>query len=61
MAIYTVTVFDKTGSKLLDENFDASTDADAKVKGEAILKEKGYEEHTHRCVSPTGKLILFHR
>jgi hypothetical protein len=61
MAIYTITVFDKTGSKLLDENFEAATEAEAKVKGEALLKEKGFEENTHRCVSPTGKLVLFHR
>ena len=61
MSIYTVTAFDKSGNKLLDESFEASTEAEAKQKGEALLKEKGYEEHTHRCVSPAGKLILFHR
>jgi hypothetical protein len=61
MANYTITVFDKTGSKLLDENFEATTEAEAKNKGEALLKEKGYEEYTHRCVSPAGKLVLFHR
>ncbi|WP_456276042.1 YhzD family protein [Bacillus sp. AK128] len=61
MAIYTITVFDKAGSKLLDENFDAATEAEAKTKGEELLKEKGYEEYTHRCVSPAGKLVLFHR
>lgn len=61
MAIYNVTAFDKTGEKLLDESFEASTEAEAKVKGEELLKGKGYLEHTHRCVSPAGKLILFHR
>jgi hypothetical protein len=61
MPIYTLTAFDKTGSKLLDENFEASSETEAKQKGEEILKEKGYDEHTHRLVSPAGKLVLFHR
>jgi hypothetical protein len=61
MAIYTLTAFDKIGSKLLDENFEATTEAEAKNKGEAILKEKGFDENTHRLVSPAGKLVLFHR
>ncbi|WP_246938862.1 YhzD family protein [Bacillus pinisoli] len=61
MANYTITAFDKKGEKLLDESFEATTEVEAKEKGEALLKEKGYLEHTHRCVSPAGKLVLFHR
>lgn len=61
MLEYTLTVFTKKGEKLLDENFQAENDADAKVLGTEILKEHDYEEHTHRCVSPTAKLVLFHR
>lgn len=61
MPVYTITAFDKDGSKLLDENFEALTDAEAKQKGEALLTEKGFDEKTHRLVSPAGKLILFHR
>ncbi|MFZ3589816.1 YhzD family protein [Bacillus sp. DJP31] len=60
MSIYTLTVFDKTGNKLYDDNFKAESELEAKTKGEALLKEKGFEDHTHRCVSSAGKLVLFH-
>jgi len=61
MLEYTLTVFTKKGEKLLDENFQAENDADAKVLGTEILIEHDYKEHTHRCVYPTAKLVLFHR
>jgi hypothetical protein len=61
MATFTLTVYDKIGSKLLDENFEASSESEAKVKGESILSEKGFADYTHRCVNSSGKLILFHR
>ncbi len=61
MSVYTLTVFDKNGEKLFDGNFEAESEVDAKIKGGTLLKEKGYEENTHRCVSSAGKLILFHR
>ncbi|MDY0407805.1 YhzD family protein [Virgibacillus soli] len=61
MKKYVLTVFDKTGEKLLEETFEAKNDADAKTMGQAKLKEHQYEEHTHRCVSPDAKLVLFHR
>ncbi|WP_080874062.1 YhzD family protein [Oceanobacillus timonensis] len=61
MVAYYLTVFSKDGEKLLDEYFDASADGEAKKIGTAKLAEKGYLEHTHRCVSPTAKLVLFHR
>ncbi|MHC0036807.1 YhzD family protein [Pseudoneobacillus sp. C159] len=60
MLTYKITAFEPTGEKLLDESFQATNDTDAKNKGEQILNEKGYLEKTHRCVSPTGKLVLFH-
>jgi len=60
MPIYKLTVFEKNGEKLLDEPFEVNNDAEAKKRGEQILKEKNYEEKTYRCVSPEGKLILFH-
>nr|WP_206691646.1 YhzD family protein [Heyndrickxia coagulans] len=56
-----MTAFEATGEKILDEGFEAQDDTEAKKKGEALLKEKGVHEKTHRCVSPEGKLILFHR
>ncbi|MEH7385327.1 YhzD family protein [Bacillus sp. JJ1521] len=58
---YVLTVFDKTGEKLLEESFEAATEKEAKETGEKILKEKNYLEITHRCTSSAGKLVLFHR
>ncbi|GGK14635.1 hypothetical protein GCM10010965_04560 [Caldalkalibacillus thermarum] len=59
MKTYHVTVYSKSGEKLLDETFEATDDQQAKVIGEKLLKEKNYWEYTHRVVSPTGKLLLF--
>lgn len=61
MKTYVLTVFDKTGEKLLDESFEATNDQEAKKLGEERLAQEGYLEHTHRCVSPDAKLVLFHR
>ncbi|MUK90065.1 hypothetical protein GMD78_16965 [Ornithinibacillus sp. L9] len=61
MRTYVLTVFDKSGEKLLDESFEAKNDQEAKEVGSSKLAEKGYSEHTHRCVSPDAKLVLFHR
>lgn len=61
MRTYNLTVFDKSGEKLLDESFEAANNDEAKKIGEARLAEEGYSEHSHRCVSPDAKLILFHR
>ncbi|WP_047986135.1 YhzD family protein [Ornithinibacillus californiensis] len=61
MRNYVLTVFEKSGKKLLDESFQAANDQEAKQLGEKKLEKEGYLEHTHRCVSPEAKLILFHR
>ncbi|MFD1037648.1 YhzD family protein [Virgibacillus byunsanensis] len=61
MKTYVLTVFTKTGEKLLDESFTAENNDEAKKIGEARLAEEGLSEHTHRCVSPEAKMILFHR
>ena len=61
MRTYVLTVFAKDGEKLLDESLSAENDTEAKKVGQARLDEKGYSEHTHRCVSPEAKLVLFHR
>lgn len=61
MRDYALTVFDSTGEKLLDASFTAENDAEAKEIGMSRLEKKGYSEHTHRCVSPEAKLVLFHR
>jgi hypothetical protein len=61
MKTYTLTVFDKSGEKLLEETFEAASEAEAKKIGEQILREKNYHDKTHRCTSSSGKLVLFHR
>ncbi|MDQ7860169.1 YhzD family protein [Peribacillus frigoritolerans] len=32
-----------------------------KELGQNLLKEKNYQDQTHRCTSPSGTLLLFHR
>lgn len=61
MLTYKLTVFEANGEKILDEAFQAANDQEAKTKGETILHEKNMYEKTHRCTSPHGKLIIFHR
>ncbi|WP_042224529.1 YhzD family protein [Oceanobacillus manasiensis] len=61
MRTYALTVFDQSGKKLLDESFTATSDDEAKTVGQARLDDTGYQEYTHRCVTPEAKLILFHR
>ncbi|MEI3598904.1 MULTISPECIES: YhzD family protein [unclassified Oceanobacillus] len=61
MREYFLTVFNPDGEKLLDEAFTADNDEQAKKIGEEKLAEHNYSEHTHRCVTPEAKLILFHR
>lgn len=56
-----LTVFEKSGEKLLDETIQASNDTEGRTLAEQMLKEKGYEEHTHRFVAPNARLVLFHR
>ena len=61
MPIYHITAFEKKGEKILDEAIEAINDQDAIERAKTILTEKGQIEKTHRVVSPSGKLILFHR
>lgn len=61
MKNYVLTVFSKKGEKLLDETIEAATDEEAKALGMKRLQEEGYEKHTHRCVAPNARLVLFHR
>lgn len=61
MKTYKLTAFDASGEKLLDESIQAENDNEAKEKGTQLLTEKDLLETTHRCTSPSGKLVLFHR
>lgn len=60
MKNYKLTAFEPTGEKILDEAFQADNDDAAKEHGEKLLSEKSLLEKTHRCTSPSGKLLLFH-
>ncbi|MCU9595329.1 YhzD family protein [Caldibacillus thermolactis] len=60
MAIYKCTAFEKNGEKLLDETIEADNDSEAKKLAEKLLEEKNLLNKTHRCVTPEGKLLLFH-
>ncbi len=61
MKNFVITVFSKTGEKLLDESFSAPNDEEAKNIGRQKLEEKGYSDYTHRCVTEDARLLLFHR
>ncbi|TLS38040.1 YhzD family protein [Pseudalkalibacillus caeni] len=61
MEKYIITVFEKDGSNVLDETFEAKDDREAKEIGNNMLKEKGFSDHTARVVSSAGKLIIFQR
>ncbi|MBM7647622.1 hypothetical protein JOC78_000543 [Bacillus ectoiniformans] len=57
---YKLTVFEKSGEKLLDETFQARNDEEAKERGAQLLHQHAFEDYTYRCTSPAGKLLLFH-
>ena len=40
--------------------FQAEHDETAKELAEKLLTEKNLSDKTHRCTSPSGKLLLFH-
>ncbi|MBT2729062.1 hypothetical protein J7E63_19380 [Bacillus sp. ISL-75] len=60
MKTYKLTVFESNGEKILDESIQAEHDEAAKELAEKMLTEKNLLERTHRCTSPSGKLLLFH-
>ncbi|WP_045519883.1 YhzD family protein [Neobacillus niacini] len=60
MKTYKLTAFEANGEKIADEAFQADDDAAAKKLAEKLLSEKNLLEKTHRCTSPSGKLLLFH-
>ncbi|OEH92929.1 YhzD family protein [Bacillus solimangrovi] len=60
MKTYYLTAFNKNGETLLNESFEASNDDNAKHTGEQKLTSQNLLDNSYRCVSPSGKLILFH-
>ena len=60
MNTYKLTAFEANGEKIVDEAFQAEHDDAAKEVAEKLLSEKNLLEKTHRCTSPSGKLLLFH-
>lgn len=61
MPLFTLTAFEHTGEKLLDETFEAANEEEAKKIGEQKLREHNCLDKTHRCTTSSGKLLLFHR
>ncbi|WP_411955002.1 YhzD family protein [Alkalibacillus sp. S2W] len=61
MKTYFLTVFSQKGENLLDDTIEAQNDEEASKIGKERLAEHGYQDTTHRCVSPDGRLVLFHR
>ncbi|MBM7097366.1 MULTISPECIES: YhzD family protein [Alteribacter] len=60
MGKYFLTAYSKTGEHLLNENFEAKDDAEAKKIGEQKLTEKNLSDNTSRLVRDSGGLVLFH-
>jgi hypothetical protein len=60
METYKLTAFQPNGEKILDEAFQAGNDEEAKELGRKLLEEKQLQESIHRCISPRGKLLLYH-
>ena len=60
MKTYKLTAFEANGEKIVDEAFQAEHDDAAKEAAEKLLSEKNLLDKTHRCTSPSGKLLLFH-
>jgi hypothetical protein len=60
MKIYKLTAFEKDGTKIVEESFEAIDDQAANKRGTELLEEKKLIDKTHRCTSPSGKLVLFH-
>ncbi len=60
MENYKLTAFEANGEKIIDEIFQAENEKKAKQLGVKLLAEKSLSEKTHRCTSPSGKLLLFH-
>ena len=57
---YFLTAYDKNGSHLLDEAFEASNDQEAKEKGLKRLSEEQLLENPSRVVRSIGGLVHFH-
>jgi hypothetical protein len=60
MEKFRITAFEKNGKLIIDEQFEASNDIEAKQIGEDKLQSISAFDKTHRCINSKGKLILFH-
>lgn len=60
MKTFKLTAFEPNGEKILDETIQADHDDAAKELAVKLLSEKKLLDKTHRCTSPSGKLLLFH-
>ncbi|MFA9557229.1 YhzD family protein [Evansella sp. AB-rgal1] len=61
MKKYYITAFDRSGSPLLNEMFEASDDSEAQNIGLKRLSEKQLLHHPSRIVRSSGSLLYFHQ
>lgn len=59
MIHYNLTAFEHTGEKVVDEEFTAQNDEEAKAWTLRKLDNEGYSDLPHRCVTDNAKLVSF--
>lgn len=61
MKHYNLTAFERTGAKVIDEEFTAQNDEEAKAYTLRKLDQEGFSDLPHRCVTDNAKLVSFQR
>lgn len=60
MEQYRFTAFENTGETLFNEVWEFESDEEAKLKGKRFIEEKGVTEKTHRLITRSGKILIYH-
>lgn len=61
MKHYNLTAFERTGKKVIDEEFTAQNDEEAKAYTLRKLDQEGFADLPHRCVTDNATLVSFKR
>ena len=61
MKHYNLTAFERTGVKVIDEEFTAQNDEEAKAYTLRKLDQEGFSDLPHRCVTDNATLVSFQR
>lgn len=59
MKSYFLTAFERSGEKVIDEEFSAQNNEEAKAWALRKLEEENYSDLPHRCVTSNAKLVSF--